>query len=197
MKHVDFYFDFMSPYAYLASTRLPALVQSFKGRAEFDSHAIDLVAARFAAGNNGPFNRNIPRKIKYLMADLARWSKRYGVPLVSPSGMDTARLQRGFWCAKRRGAGDAYMQAGFRETWGKSGDPNDDALIRRVAEAAGVPGGQLIAEVDSPEIVALYDNENRTAQERGVFGVPIFIADGQMYWGNDRIEFLEEYLRAD
>jgi len=196
MKKVDFYFDFMSPYAYLASVRLPMLIENFKGRAEFDLHAIDLVAARFAAGNNGPFNRNIPRKIKYLLSDMKRWAERYGVPMGFPGGMDTARLQRGFWCAKLRGTGAAYMKAGFHEVWGKSGDPNDDALIRRVADAAGIAGDKLIAEIDSPEIVATYARENSAAQERGVFGVPIFITDDQMYWGNDRIEFLEEYLRA-
>lgn len=195
-KVVDFYFDFLSPYAYLAASQLPELARRFAGQASFVMHPIDLVAARFKAGNTGPFNRDQPAKMKCLGQDLKRWAARYGIEIGFPRGFDTARLNRGYLVAERQDKGGAYMRAAFAEVWAKSGDPAEDALIGRAASAAGLSPEQVLAAVDSPDILAAYEKENVAAQARGVFGVPIFMVDEQIYWGNDRVEFLEEYLRA-
>lgn len=194
-KVVDFYFDFLSPYAYLAAHRLPELARRYEAQASFVPHPIDLVAARFKAGNTGPFNRDQPAKMKCLGQDLKRWAARYGIEIGFPRGFDTARLNRGHLVAKREGKADEYMKAAFDEVWARSGDPSEDALIGRAASAAGLSAAQLLDAVDSAEILAAYEQENLAAQARGVFGVPIFIVDEQIYWGNDRVDFLEEYLR--
>ncbi|MGH7803898.1 MAG: 2-hydroxychromene-2-carboxylate isomerase [Candidatus Binatia bacterium] len=197
MKTVDFYFDFMSPYAYLAAQRLPDLRERYGKVARFVVRPIALVEARFKAGNTGPFNRDQPAKMKCLMLDLQRWAKRYGVKMGFPKGLETARLNRGYLAAEREGKADAYLKAGFDAVWAESGDPSDEKLIRDVAAKAGVSPDGLLKAVDSPEIVAEYEKGNLAAQARGVFGVPIFMVDDQIYWGNDRIEFLEEHLRAE
>lgn len=196
MKTVDFYFDFMSPFAYLAAHRVPALAAKYRGTARVDCHPIDLVAARFKAGNNGPFNRDQPAKMKALMMDLGRWAKRYGIPFAFPKGLDTKRLNRGWLAAAARGKGEDYLRSAFDAVWGRGGDPADPALLAEVAAACGLAADDLAAAIDSPEIAAAYERENEAAQARGVFGVPIFRVDDQIYWGNDRIEFLEEYLDA-
>lgn len=196
MKTVDFYFDFMSPYAYLAAQKLPELRERHGKVAKLVVHPIALVEARFKAGNTGPFNRDQPAKMKCLMLDLQRWAKRYGVKFGFPKGLETARLNRGYLVAEREGKADAYLKAGFDAVWAESGDPADEKLIRDVAATAGLSADALVKAVDSPEIVAEYEKGNLAAQARGVFGVPIFMVDDQIYWGNDRIEFLEEYLRA-
>lgn len=197
MKTVDFYFDFLSPYAYLAAHRLTDLAEAHRDRATFVPHVIDLVAARFKAGNNGPFNRDQPAKMKCLGQDLKRWAARYGLEMGFPQGFDTARLNRGYLHAQQKGKGAYYMKAAFAAVWAKSGNPTDEALQRRVAEEAGLPASELLAAMDAPETLAVYARENEAAQARGIFGVPIFTVDDQIYWGNDRIEFLEDYLRAD
>lgn len=194
MKTVDFYFDFLSPYGYLAAHRLTRLIERYRGRADFRTHAIDLLSARRNAGNTGPFNRDIPAKMKCLMMDLQRWAKRYGIPFAFPKSLDTARLNRGFLWAQEHGREASYLNAGYAAVWGRGGDPTDTSLIRAVAAEVGLLPDELVAGADSPEIVERYESENREAQGRGVFGVPIFIVDDQIYWGNDRIEFLEEYL---
>jgi 2-hydroxychromene-2-carboxylate isomerase len=196
MKTLDFYFDFMSPFAYLASTQLPRLVD--RHGITLVLHPIDLVAARRAAGNTGPFNRDIPAKMKYLMADLQRWAQRYGVPFTMPKGLDTARLNRGVLWARTQGqaAETRYFHAAYAAVWGRSGDPADPELLRAAAREAGLSPEECLRGADADSIRQAYDKENREAQARGVFGVPIFIVDDQMYWGNDRLEFLEEYLRS-
>ena len=194
MKTVDFYFDFMSPFGYLAAHRLPELAKTHQGRARFVCHPIDLVAARFKAGNTGPFNRDQPAKMKALMMDLQRWAKRYGIPFAFPKGLDSKRLNKGWLFAEARGRGTAYLASAYDAVWGRGGDPADAALHAEVAKACGLSAEELSAAIDSAEIAAAYDRENEAAQARGVFGVPIFLVDDQIYWGNDRIEFLEEYL---
>lgn len=196
MKVVDFYFDFLSPFGYLAAHKIPVLARSYEGRAKFVCHPIDLVAARFKAGNTGPFNRDQPAKMKALSQDLKRWADRYGIPLGFPKGFDSARLNRGYYLAEREGKDAAFLHAAYDEVWGQSGDPADEALMRRAAERAGISGDALVSSVDAPDTLARYQRENDAAQARGVFGVPIFMVDEQIYWGNDRIEFLEEYLRG-
>lgn len=194
MKTVDFYFDFMSPFGYLAAHRLPELAKAHHGRARFVCHPIDLVAARFKAGNTGPFNRDQPAKMKALLMDLERWAKRYGIPFAFPKGLDSKRLNKGWLVAEARGRGATYLAVAYEAVWGRGGDPADGALHAEVATACGLSAEELSAAIDSPETAAAYDRENEAAQARGVFGVPIFLVDDQIYWGNDRIEFLEEYL---
>ena len=195
MKTIDFYFDFMSPFGYLAAHRLPDLSRRYHTTATIRCHPIDLVAARFKAGNTGPFNRDQPAKMKALMMDLRRWAKRYGLPFNFPKSLDTARLNRGYLVARSRGKGDAFLERAYDAVWGQGGDPAEAALLRRVAEACEIDPESIERDVDSSETIGEYEKENLEAQASGVFGVPIFLVDDQIYWGNDRIEFLEEYLR--
>ena len=196
MKVVDFYFDFLSPFAYLAAHRLADLERTYAADATFVSHPIDLVAARFKAGNNGPFNRDQPAKMKCLSQDLKRWAARYGIEMGFPQGFDTARLNRGYFFAEREGKASAYVKSAYAAVWARSGNPADEALIRQVAAESGLSPSGLLASLDAPETLAAYQKENDAAQARGVFGVPIFMVDDQIYWGNDRVAFLEEYLQS-
>jgi 2-hydroxychromene-2-carboxylate isomerase len=160
----------------------------------FHPHAIDLWAARLAAGNNGPSNRTMPRKAACLMADVARWAHRYKVPLGAPKAFDAQRLNRAFWVAQRHDQGVPFMASAFRMVWGDSGDPTSPELIKAAAAEAGLNGNELLAQIDTTDIVALYKSENLQAQERGVFGAPFFIVGSEIFWGNDRIGFVEEEL---
>ncbi len=194
MKTVDFYFDLMSPYAYLASIHLPELMKRYKGQAAFVYHPVDLVAVRFAAGNNGPFNRNIPAKFKVLIADLNRWARRYGVPFTMPSELKSARANRGFLWARAQGCEMEYLHAAYNAVWGHGKNPDLDETLTDIARAAGLSPEKLLRGIDEPAIVKQYESETEAAKARGVFGVPIFAVDDQLFWGNDRMEFLEEYL---
>jgi 2-hydroxychromene-2-carboxylate isomerase len=194
MKTVDFYFDLMSPYAYLASVHLPEVVKRFKGEASFVYHPVDLLAVRLAAGNNGPFNRQIPNKFKALIADLHRWARRYEVPLTMPAELKTARANRGFLWARSQGREMEYLHAAYDAVWGHGKNPDTDETLNEIARAAGLSPEKLLRGIDEPAIVSQYEQETEAAKARGVFGVPVFLVDDQIFWGNDRIEFLEEYI---
>lgn len=192
MKILEFYFDFMSPFAYLAYHRLPDLVREFD--LELLLNVIDLPAAKRAAGNTGPRNVDIPAKIRYLKVDLERWARRYRMPLVFPPSLDSARMNKGVFYALDRDAGAEYLNSAWYVCWGEGADMSDTDQLKRIARGLGWNDADFVSFIDSPEAEARYSANNRAAQERGVFGVPTMIIDDQMWWGNDRIEFLIEFL---
>jgi len=192
-QRVDYYFDFMSPYAYLGCSQIPRLIATYD--AAFVGHAFDMWAARLAAGNTGPSNRDMPARARVLMADVARWAQRYELPLATPKGFDTARLNRGFTVAQKYGAEVKYMTGAFHRLWGLGGDPLDNTLLIEAAADAGLDGEAVLRESDTPEAKSLYAAGSAEAQARGVFGAPMFAVGDQMFWGNDRLDFVETLLR--
>lgn len=191
---LDFYFDFMSPFAYLAHTQLPALAALYELQIAY--HAIDLPAAKLAIGNTAPPNVSMPVKLRYLVTDMQRWARRYGVPLAFPKTLKSARLNRGLYYAADRGCESDYVRAAWLPTWGQGGDMGDEALIADIARAMGWDAAAFLAFTESPQAQERYARDNREAQARGVFGAPTMMLDDQMWWGNDRLGFLEEHLAA-
>ena len=120
------------------------------------------------------------------------------MPFTTPNGLDTARLNRGALWAKTQSqdAERRYFHAAYAAVWGRGDDPADAELLRAAAREAGLSPEECLRGADAEPIRQAYERENREAQARGVFGVPIFIVDDQMCWGNDRLMFLEEYLQS-
>ncbi len=191
---IDFYFDFMSPFAYLAHTQLPDLAARHGLRIAY--HAIDLPEAKLAAGNTAPPNVSIPVKLRYLVTDMERWARRYGVPLAFPKTLKSQGLNIGLYFAADRGCEEDYVRAAWQPTWGQGGDMGDEALIAGVARSMGWNATEFLAFIESPEARERYELDKRDAHARGVFGAPTMMLGDQMWWGNDRLGFLEEHLVA-
>lgn len=194
MATIDFYFDFVSPYAYLASVRLPQIAA--KHGCEIAFHPINLNAAKQAAGNTGPATVAIPAKMKYAMADFARWGVRYGAPLeFSREGAPNSEpANKGTFYAIDRGQAAQYVAAMWRATFGSGGLHGKDEVLRAVAVEMGWDADDFLAFIASDEAERRYAAGNAEAQDRGVFGAPIMMVGDEMWWGNDRLEFLDEYL---
>ena len=194
MKTLDFYFDFMSPFAYLAHTQLPALAHRFGHRIVY--HAIDLPAAKLAIGNTAPPNVSMPVKLRYLVTDMQRWARRYGVQLSFPKTLRSERLNRGLHFAIDRDQAEDYVRNAWLWTWAQGGDMASEQLISGVAAAMNWNVAEFLQFIDSAAARERYDAENFEAQRRGVFGVPTMMLGDEMWWGNDRLGFLEEHLAA-
>jgi 2-hydroxychromene-2-carboxylate isomerase len=192
-KQIDFYFDFISPFAYLAHVKLPGLAKKYGAIIHY--HPIDVMLAKLAAGNYGPSTRDIPSKAKYIRADRLRWAALYGVPMVPVlNGARAPRLNAGTYYAIQQSRADAYVKAGFNQVWGLGMNVDDDATLTAVARELGWEPAAFLGYVNSPQAGSVYQEGQREAQKRGVFGSPIMLVDDQMYWGNDRLDFLETYL---
>lgn len=193
MKSIDFYLDIYSPFAYLAAHRLGEIADKYGCTVNY--LPIDLKRAKLAAGNTGPANVEIPPKIRYLMTDLQRWAARYGLPFGEiPKGKDYSRINKGVFFAQDRGVARRYVSEAYAATWGRGGDADSDALLTALAESLDWDAGEFLAYISSGEADERYEQTFDKAVELGVFGVPIVIIDDQMWWGNDRLQFVEEYL---
>lgn len=184
----------MSPFAYLAYQRLPELASRYGSQIVY--WPINLPMAKKAAGNTGPPNVQIPPKLRYLMKDLGRWAQRYGVPLVFPKSLDSDLMNKGLFYAIDMGQPHEYTRAAWHTCWGLGGDPADESLLRQVAEQLGWPGNGFLSYLRSPDADRRYAQTNAEAHALGVFGVPTMMIGDNMWWGNDRLEFLEEFLQS-
>lgn len=186
---VDFWFDLSSPYSYLAATQLPALAARHGATVRW--RPMVLAAVFEAAGNRMPAVS--PPKARWMLTDLARWSKAYGVPftLNARFPLNTIPAMRLVLVAERHGAAEAVALDLFRRTWALDQDPN--AHLAEVAAAAGLPEGAAAA-VQDPAIKAALKASTDEAIAEGVFGAPAMVVGGELFWGNDRLPHLEAAL---
>jgi 2-hydroxychromene-2-carboxylate isomerase len=191
---IEFHYDFLSPYSYLAFTRLPALAERWQ--AEIVYRPIEVLKVMAAVGN-APTTVLCPAKGRYATADLARWAQSYGVAFnrnPHHRRIDGGALLQGAVLATRDGRAAQYAGAIFKAMWVDQAAFADDAEIARILAEAGFPDGEsLVANrrEAQPELDAL----NAAAAAAGIFGVPSFTLNGELFFGNDRLDFLEAALR--
>lgn len=190
---LDFYFDFMSPFAHLAHGELLRIATRYAVPIRY--LPIDLPAAKIAAGNTGPANRSIPAKLRYLMTDLQRWATIRQVPFKFPVSLDSQRMNVGTFYAIERNSATAYVAAGFDLGWGQGGDIGSDEVLVRLAERMHWSVADFMRYIENPAAHSGYAENNREAHHRRVFGVPTMMIGDDMWWGNDRLDFLEKFLR--
>jgi len=190
--NIDFYFDFMSPFAYLARHRLAACAAEYA--CEITYKPIDLAKAKLAVGNTGPSNREMPIKLKYLVKDLKRWADLYNLPFGFIGNVNTAKLNKGVFYAHENGRVDDYVSQAYHLTWGESGAPDDVELLRKLALSLDWDPSDFLAYLDSDDAENAYQASIDDAISKGVFGVPTMTIDDEMWWGNDRLFMLEAFL---
>ncbi len=194
---VEFYFDFGSPAAYLAWTQLPALCAS--AGAELVYRPMLLGGVFQAAGNQSP--TAVPAKGRYILLDFARHAKRYRVPLVPNPHfpVNTLLLMRGATAMQQHAGGtrfDDYCRAMFHAMWVDAKNMFDPAVVGQVLQAAGFDPAQVLAQANEPAVKERLKNVTEQAVARGVFGAPTMFVGNQMFWGQDRLDFVREALAA-
>ncbi|HUY18267.1 MAG TPA: 2-hydroxychromene-2-carboxylate isomerase [Candidatus Binataceae bacterium] len=193
-REVEFLFDYGSPFSYLASLRIEDFAR--RNQASVAYTPILLGAVLKATGNASPMT--IPAKARYMAIELQRWATRYGVVFKSnpyPFMSNTLRLMRGAVAAQQLGVFPPYHRAVYRAIWAETQDLGDDAVLRGVLEQAGVPASELAAVSERQEVKDRLRRNTDEAVRRGVFGAPTFFVGDEMFWGNDRFEFVEQALR--
>jgi 2-hydroxychromene-2-carboxylate isomerase len=196
IKEIDFYFDFPSPYSYLASTQLPKLVEKYGVTVAYRPFRI--LEAMKIVGNR-PTTIESAAKGKYAGADLARWVHRYSVPFErNPHrrNFDFALLGQIVLAANELGRGQACVNAIFAATWASTDDIGDKAVLAKRLDAAGLAAAKLIEQASSADYAAKLNDATTKAAERGVFGAPTVFVGDEQFFGNDRLDFVAEALAA-
>lgn len=192
---LEFYFDFGSPTAYLAHKRLQQLSQQYSLEVHYKPMLLGGVFK--ATGNASPVA--IPAKGKYMLEhDLPRFAQRYGVPLnFNPHfPINTLHLMRAAIAAQRLDCFDAYADAVFDAVWVEQKDMGDPEVVAQTLSDKGLATDALLELSQDPEVKAALIAATDAAVARGAFGAPTLFMDGEMYFGQDRLDFVEAALQA-
>ena len=191
---IDFYFEFASPYGYLASTQVDALAERHGRTALW--HPIMLGAA-FKETGARPLMQT-PLKGPYLLHDVPRFARLLGVPLTLPPVMPMNSLAASRACvwleeddpaeAKR------LAEALFHAHWGEGRDLGAPEAVADVAAGLGIDRVALLAALADQRIKDRLKEQTQAAIERGVFGSPFIFVDGEPFWGADRLAQVDTWL---
>ena len=191
---LEFFYDYVSPFAYLANSQVPALVE--RTGAELVYRPMLLGGVMQASGNSPPFT--VPAKGAYVARDSQRWARRYALPM-EPNPhfpVKTVLPLRAALVLLEEGGFAEYHEGVFRAMWTEAADVGDAADLTRVLEKTGVDAAHVLERCGEPEIKEQLKANTAEAVERGAFGAPTFFVGDEMFFGNDRIDFVEEALRA-
>ena len=189
-KTVEFYFDVGSPATYLAHTQMAGLAERTGAAVQYKPMLLGGVFK--ATGNRSPVE--VPAKGRHMIdADLPRWAKHWGVTITMPPGfpVNTLHLMRGAIAAAEDGFFDAYVDAIFQALWVDAQDMTDPAVIGAVLSGAGIDVKRFAERIGEDPVKQALIKTTEEAVERGIFGAPTFFIDGEMYFGQDRLDFVE------
>ena len=191
---IDFYFDFSSPYSYIASEWIEALAA--RHRRTVTWKAILLGATFQAAELKSPVSH--PLKREYSMHDFERSARFAGVPLKMPEKfpIPTQNAARVFWWLQERGdlSASHWARHCLRAYFARGVDLSDAAALQTLATEFGLDAAQAVAVWNDPQWKARLKAANDAAIGLGVFGAPFFMIDGEPFWGNDRRAQIERWL---
>lgn len=195
-QRIDYYFTPTSPWSYLGHDRLLALAR--RHRAEIAVKPIDLGRV-FPVSGGLPLKQRAPQRQAYRMVELARWSKHLGVALnAQPAHFPVSGDLAAKWilaaCESGTDAGLALAGSIGRALWSEERDIADPATLAAIANAEGQDPVALAARAQAPEIAARYAARTDEAIAAGVFGAPTYVCGGELFWGQDRLDFLDRKL---
>lgn len=190
---VQFLFDIVSPYSYLAAMRIEDVVARAAPGATIAWQPVLLGAITKALANKTPLD--VPHKARYMARDLTDWAAFFEVPFRYPRKFPTSTLlaQRVLTAAPPD-ARPALAKALFSAYWGAGDDVAEPAVIVAAIVGAGHDPAPLFAGAESQAIKDALRAATDGAVARGVFGVPTMFVGDHMFWGQDRLELLAWYL---
>lgn len=204
--HIDYFFTCASPWSFLGLA--PLREAAARHKVPIVPHPVSY-GAIFPASGGLPLPKRAPQRQAYRMAELRRWGRWRDVPLVlEPRHFPVDdSLANKVLLALRRTAGpgtatdpdgqDAVLDLAHEFhalLWLDDGDLADPQALAGRANRLGQDGAALVTAAQGAEIAALYDKETQAAIEAGVFGAPTYLLRGEMFWGQDRIDFLDRAL---
>jgi 2-hydroxychromene-2-carboxylate isomerase len=195
--NIDFYYSIGSRYSYLASTQIDALKKATGCQVTWQPiNSVRLIAQR----DRSPFEgKPVSGQYEwtYRELDAKRWAKLYGVPYLEPRGrvnFDSELLAQACIAAKRFGKVEEYSRLLFAAMFQESLSQIDEHEYIACAEECGISAIDFHVELKAQETANQLNTTINCALDAGVFGVPTFIALGELFWGNDRIILLSHYL---
>lgn len=183
---INVFFNFRSPYCYLASKRMFSI---------FDDYHAKIIWKPFGGwgGRSAPERAKI--KIPLVRQDVERHARKLGIPF-NPPPIDTDPTLAGVisLVAEEEGLLKPYVIEVMRKEWAEGRNIGEIDVLLEVGEKIGLGRGLIKRAVNNQALLNKIEVNWQEAQMKGVFGVPTFVVDDQIFWGNDRIDFLKDHL---
>ena len=191
---IDFYFDFSSPYGYLAATRIGALAARHQRRVTWRPI---LLGPMFKAAGTAPL-MGVPLKGPYSARDFLRTARFLKIPYTQPSAfpIGTQNAARIFyWLTDRDEAkAEEFAMTCYSTYFGEGIDISSAEKIADIAAQMGEDRAAVLAAIADPILKERLKNAVGEALAKGVFGSPYIIVDGEPFWGNDRLDQVDAWL---
>lgn len=198
MKTIDYYFSPMSPWTYLGHARFADIAK--RHGAAISVKPVDY-GRIFPVSGGLPVAKRAPQRQAYRFAELKRWQKFLDVPLtLEPKFFpyDSSLAARLIIAADGKGAGSAMRLAGaiLKACWAENRNMADESELAKVCQEQDLEPGALIAAAKSDQGQKRFDEFTEEAIGRHVFGAPTYAYKGELYWGQDRLDFVERALAS-
>jgi len=197
-RTIEFFYGIGSRYSYLAASQMEGLEREtgvtvrwrpLYSRALMERRGTDPFRGPPASGQY---------ETAYRTRDVTRWAGYYGIPFRDPDweALDWQRYALAAVAADRLGRVAPFTMALFDAVFGSGTAPKSDGDLARLADSAGLAGGEFLRLIDDAETHRHHDQTIAEALAAGVFGVPSFVVEGELFWGNDRLVLLRHHLGA-
>ena len=191
-RTVEIFFDFLSPPSYLAWTQVPGILERTGASAVW--RPMFTIGLHQLTENRSPVM--VPNKARWIAGDLQRYARRYGVTLnPNPHGIiNILPADRAAALAEKEGAVEQLMATAYPAMWVDGRDLSDPKVLGEVIAAAGLDAARYLAAIETDEVKNLLKQNTQEAADRGAFGAPTFFVGDEMFFGQDRLDFVEEAL---
>lgn len=195
-KIVDYYFSVISPWSYLGDKRLRALAHQHGYQVR---HHPMLSPVVFPATGGLPLKDRAKPRQDYRLQELERWSQHLGVTIhLKPKFFPAPEAPASKMILAAQDSGEdvgPFVHAILRGVWEEQKDIADDATLRVIAESVGLDGQALLARAKDASYDEKLQAEAQAAIARGVFGYPTYALNEQLFWGQDRLDFVERAMQ--
>jgi 2-hydroxychromene-2-carboxylate isomerase len=196
-RQIDYYFSLTSPWAYIGHGLFRDVVSTYDCKV---NHKPVVLVDLFSETGGLPLVKRHPVRQRYRMLELQRWRDKRGLnfhlrPAYSPFN---GRLADGVVIATMEVGHDPdrFLRRAFSGVFEQQLNLADPATLVKLADDSGLPGKQLIERAASDDISAAYEQNRQDALAADVFGSPVYVLDGEVFWGQDRIELLADALKS-
>ncbi|MGB1147093.1 MAG: 2-hydroxychromene-2-carboxylate isomerase [Alphaproteobacteria bacterium] len=197
MKTLHYYFGLISPWTYLGHDELTRIVSENGVKVVF--HPIQFGPV-FAATGGLPVPKRSPQRQAWRLAELRRWSARKGLDLnIQPAHfpVDESTAAKCVLALQAMGENPlGFMGRAHRVVWVEDRDLSDSAIVAELLRAEGFDAEGVMNRAQQDDVAQAYDSGPEQAIEAGVFGAPTFIINDELFWGQDRLDWVEEEIKA-
>lgn len=196
-RQIDYYFSLQSPWAYIGHKAFRDVVAAHDLKV---NHKPVVLVDLFSETGGLPLLKRHPVRQRYRMVELQRWRDKRGLKFhLEPANWPfNARLADGVVIAAMEAGHDPdrFLRRAFAAVWEDQLNLADAATLARLADESGLPGKTLVERSGSEDIGKVYEQNRQDALTADVFGSPAYVLDGEVFWGQDRIELLVDALKS-